>query len=143
MVGRSLRSLVHNLFVHPVCGILWLLEGLGASWAGRLADRLHDASAGQDSPLELRVHARRSDELGENVVAFPRPGSITIRDDRGRELKHAAMAFGPVGPELGALFPLAGERPADDSVIVSNQPIDQGKTYVLVLVEHPDWVEVA
>jgi hypothetical protein len=65
--------------------------------------------------------------------------TIIVRDDLGRKLEVAGLAFGKVAPDLG-LFNVEGIAVADD-IVVSGASLDAGKTYLVVVVEHSDDID--
>ncbi|HVI00876.1 MAG TPA: hypothetical protein VM869_19295 [Enhygromyxa sp.] len=103
--------------------------------AERLARRFHE-------PLTLRLHQDNRQLVEDPLIALlPGVETLVVRDDLGRKLDVAALAWGPLAVDVG-MWPVSGaaDGAVDDDIIVSNRPLDANKTYLLIVVEHPDVV---
>lgn len=97
------------------------------------------ASLREDS-CTLRVQANHRDIVeSEDVVPGPGLETLTVADDLGRKLQVEAMAWG-CGHDLArGLFQATGDRPCGTpEAFTSLAPLDAAKTYLVVVVEHPD-----
>ena len=88
----------------------------------------------------LRVHANHRDIVeSEDVVPGPGLETISVADDLGRKLQVKAMAWGCGADLASELFQVTGDRPiGTPDTFASVAPLDASKTYLLVIVEHPD-----
>lgn len=95
----------------------------------------------------LRVHAINREinrEIVESDEVVPGPGleTLAVRDDLGRKLEVAGLACGYGFEVLDRIvFEVVGlgkSRAEVTPAIVSNAKIDASKTYLVVVVEHPD-----
>jgi hypothetical protein len=82
----------------------------------------------------LWVHAGRRALIDAGVT--PLHGSLVIRDDLGREVDVAGFAWGKCAGDLG-VFACNG-MPVGDETIATKAPLEADKTYLVLVIEHPD-----
>lgn len=85
----------------------------------------------------LRLHAINRD-IVESTEVVPGPGleTLVVRDDLGRKLEISGLVWGPADPHWP--WGISGAIDPGAEGIVSKGLLDADKTYLVIVVEHPD-----
>ncbi len=90
---------------------------------------------------QLRLVSEPMHDQPDGVTSLH--STLRVRDDLGRELDVAGLAYGPPCSESWPWMveAKAGDPyPSSDEIIVSKRPLDASKTYLVIVIEHPDEV---